>query len=208
MSFSVHISPVSFFFTRFLDLLFSLSLLLAISPLLLIISLYIAFDSRGGVFFKQVRVGKRGLPFLIYKFRTMRPQSEHMGQITVGARDPRITSVGYFLRKYKLDELPQLWNVLKGEMSLVGPRPEVPQYVDLYTPEERQVLLILPGITDYASIQYSNENEVLAKQSDPDSYYRDVLMRDKLKVNQRYIQNYSVAEYFKIIFLTLKKVFI
>lgn len=200
------ISPISFVLTRFFDLLGSIALLVVFIPILLLIALYIALDSKGGVFFKQIRVGLLGKPFYIYKFRTMRPDSESLGQITVGGRDPRVTGVGYVLRKYKLDELPQLLNVLKGDMSMVGPRPEVPKYVDLYTEEEKQVLSVLPGITDYASIAYSNENEILAKQENPEQYYREVLMRDKLKINQLYIKRYGLVEYFKVIYLTLKKV--
>lgn len=192
---------------RIIDILSSLCVLILLLPILLLIALYIALDSKGGVFFKQVRVGQYGKPFKIYKFRTMRPDTEKMGQITVGERDPRITNIGYFLRKYKLDELPQLLNVLFGDMSLVGPRPEVPKYVALYTLEERKVLQIRPGVTDYASIAYSNENEILAQQSNPEQFYMDTLMRDKLKINQQYIQNYGLKEYFKVIFLTLRKVF-
>lgn len=187
---------------RFFDFLFSLLGLIILSPLLLLISLCIVFDSRGGVFYRQIRVGKNGKDFKLYKFRSMRSGSDRRGLITVGEKDSRITRVGYFLRKYKLDELPQLINVLKGEMSLVGPRPEVRKYVDLYTPEQRKVLSVVPGITDYASIEYVDENRILGGAVDPDKTYVEVIMPDKIRYNMRYIEHRSVKEYFKIIFLT------
>lgn len=187
---------------RFFDFLFSLLGLIILSPLLLLISLCIVFDSRGGVFYRQIRVGKNGKDFKLYKFRSMRSGSDRRGLITVGEKDSRITRVGYFLRKYKLDELPQLINVLKGEMSLVGPRPEVRKYVDLYTPEQRKVLSVVPGVTDYASIEYVDENRILGGAVDPDKTYVEVIMPDKIRYNMRYIEHRSVKEYFKIIFLT------
>ena len=187
---------------RFFDFLFSLLGLIILSPLLLLISICIVFDSRGGVFYRQIRVGKNGKDFKLYKFRSMRSGSDRRGLITVGEKDSRITRVGYFLRKYKLDELPQLINVLKGEMSLVGPRPEVRKYVDLYTPEQRKVLSVVPGITDYASIEYVDENRILGGAVDPDKTYVEVIMPDKIRYNMRYIEHRSVKEYFKIIFLT------
>ena len=143
---------------RIFDIFFSLFFILLLLPFGLGISIAIAIDSKGGVFFKQIRVGKKGKHFGLYKFRTMRPDSESKGQITVGARDNRITNVGYFLRKYKLDELPQLLNILFGQMSVVGPRPEVPKYVALYNKEQLKVLDVLPGLTDYASLEYFSEN--------------------------------------------------
>ena len=136
----------------------------------------------------------------------MRVGSDAKGLITVGGRDPRITRSGYFIRKYKIDELPQLWNVLKGDMSLVGPRPEVEKYVNLYTPEQRKVLSVRPGITDYASIEYVDENEILSKSDDPDKTYIEEIMPDKIRYNMKYINNRSIAEYFKIIFLTAFKI--
>jgi lipopolysaccharide/colanic/teichoic acid biosynthesis glycosyltransferase len=138
----------------------------------------------------------------------MRPNSEQKGQLTVGGRDPRITSIGYFLRKYKLDELPQLFNVFMGQMSLVGPRPEVRKYVNMYTMEQRSVLNVKPGITDYASIEYSNENEILAKAEDPEKEYINVVMPEKLKLNQKYLQNYGVTTYLEVILLTVKKILV
>jgi lipopolysaccharide/colanic/teichoic acid biosynthesis glycosyltransferase len=132
--------------------------------------------------------------------------AENKGLITVGGRDPRVTRSGYFIRKYKLDELPQLINVLIGEMSLVGPRPEVRKYVDLYDEEQRKVLSVKPGITDYASIEYIDENELLAKSDDPERTYIDIIIPEKIRYNMKYIENSSVKEYFKIIFLTVLKI--
>jgi len=159
------------------------------------------------VFFKQIRVGKNGVHFGLFKFRTMRPDSESKGQITVGARDNRITRVGYFLRKYKLDELPQLLNILFGQMSVVGPRPEVPKYVELYTPDQLSVLKVRPGLTDYASLEYFSENELLAASSDPESTYRQEIMPAKLALNQRYIKEMGFFTDIKIILRTVKAIF-
>lgn len=192
---------------RLFDILVSFILLVLLSPVFIFISLLIIFDSRGGVFFRQIRVGQLGNDFKLLKFRTMKPDSDKKGLLTVGARDNRITKVGYFLRKYKLDELPQLLNVLGGSMSLVGPRPEVRKYVDLYTEEQAKVLNVKPGITDYASIEYINENEILAQSSNPEQTYIEEVMPAKLKLNQIYIQNPGLAHDFKILFLTLKKIF-
>ena len=187
---------------RFFDFLFSLFGLIVLSPFFLLISLCIVLDSRGGVFYRQSRVGKDGKDFKLYKFRSMRTGADKRGLITVGEKDSRITRAGYFLRKYKLDELPQLINVLKGEMSLVGPRPEVRKYVDLYTPEQRKVLSVMPGITDYASIEYVDENRILGGAADPDKVYVEEILPDKIRYNMKYIENRSLKEYFKIIFLT------
>ena len=187
---------------RFFDFLFSLLGLIVLSPVFLLISLCIVLDSRGGVFYRQSRVGKDGKDFKLYKFRSMRTGADKRGLITVGEKDSRITRVGYFLRKYKLDELPQLINVLKGEMSLVGPRPEVRKYVDLYTPAQRKVLSVVPGITDYASIEYVDENRILGGATDPDKVYVEEILPDKIRYNMKYIENRSLKEYFKIIFLT------
>ena len=191
---------------RFFDVLFSAFGLLVLSPVFLVVSLCIVVDSRGGVFYRQTRVGKDGRDFRLYKFRSMRSGSDKRGLITVGARDARITKVGYFLRKYKLDELPQLINVLKGEMSLVGPRPEVRKYVEMYTEEQRRVLSVRPGITDYASIEYVDENRILGEAENPDKAYVEVVMPDKIRLNMRYIDHRTVGEYFRIIFLTFKSI--
>ena len=138
----------------------------------------------------------------------MRPNSEKTGQLTVGGRDPRITEIGYVLRKYKIDELPQLLNVFFGQMSLVGPRPEVRKYVNLYSREQRNVLSVKPGVTDYASIEYADENETLGKADDPERVYIEKIMIEKLELNQKFIANPNLENYFNVIFLTLKKVFI
>lgn len=192
--------------TRLFDILFSALGLVILSPLLLIIWLLIVLESRGGGFYTQERIGKDGVPFRLYKFRSMRPDSDKGSLITIGGHDSRITRTGYFIRKYKLDELPQLWNVLKGDMSLVGPRPEVRRYVDLYTPEQRVVLRVRPGITDYASIEYADENEILGKADDPERTYIEQIMPEKIRYNLKYINHPTVGEYFKIIFLTFKKI--
>ena len=191
---------------RLLDIVLSLLGLLFLLPIFLILAVWIKFDSQGSIFFRQIRVGKDGKDFRIYKFRTMIVSAEKMGIITIGERDPRITNSGYFLRKYKLDELPQLINVLKGEMSFVGPRPEVRKYVEMYNQEQLKILTVKPGITDYASIEYINEDEILGKSSDPEKTYIEEIMPQKIKYNMKYINNKTVIEYFKIIFLTIIKI--
>ena len=187
---------------RLCDIVFSAIGLLLLSPLFLLVYILIRCESKGGGFYCQQRVGKDGRMFGLYKFRSMRTGSDKKGLITVGGHDSRITRMGYFIRKYKIDELPQLWNVLKGDMSLVGPRPEVKKYVDLYTEEQRRVLSVRPGITDYASIEYVDENEILGNAEDPDRVYVEEIMPAKIKLNMRYIENRSLNEYFKIIGLT------
>ena len=191
---------------RFFDLFFSLVGLIVLFPLFIVIAVCIVLDSRGGVFFRQVRVGKNGNDFRLYKFRSMAKGADRKGLITVGENDSRVNRVGRFLRKYKLDELPQLLNVFCGDMSLVGPRPEVRKYVDLYTREQRKVLSVLPGITDYASIEYIDENRILGQASNPDKAYVELIMPDKIRYNMKYIDRRSVKEYFKIIFLTCIKI--
>ena len=192
---------------RLLDITFSAVGMLLLSPLFLIIYILIRCESKGGGFYCQQRVGKDGRMFGLYKFRSMRTGSDKKGLITVGGHDSRITRMGYFIRKYKIDELPQLWNVLKGDMSLVGPRPEVKKYVDLYTEEQCRVLSVRPGITDYASIEYVDENEILGKADNPDRVYVEEIMPAKIKLNMRYIENRSLKEYFKIIGLTFINIF-
>lgn len=193
---------------RFFDILFSLLGLVFLSPAFIILYLAICIESRGGGFYRQERVGRNGKDFQLYKFRSMRVGSDKQGLITIGGRDPRITKTGYFLRRFKLDELPQLFNVLKGDMSLVGPRPEVRKYVDLYTPDQIRVLSVVPGITDYASIEYVDENEILGKAQDPDKAYVEQILPDKIRYNMKYINNRCIKEYFKIIFLTLWFIFV
>lgn len=187
---------------RLLDILSSSIVLLVLLPVWLVIALLIAMESKGGVFYKQVRVGKDNKDFFLYKFRTMRVGSDKKGLLTVGERDNRITRVGYFLRKYKIDEFPQLLNVIKGDMSIVGPRPEVRKYVDLYTPEQMKVLSVRPGLTDLASIKYVHENEVLAASYNPEQTYIDEVMPAKLDLNLQYIATQSLMGDIRLIFNT------
>ena len=191
---------------RFFDFILSLVGLVVLAPIFIVLAIWIKIDSKGSVFYKQVRVGQNGIDFGLFKFRSMVVDADKKGLITVGGRDPRITRSGYFIRKYKLDELPQLINVLLGDMSLVGPRPEVRKYVDLYTDEQQKVLSVKPGITDYASIEYMDENEILGKSSDPEKTYIEEIMPEKIKYNMKYINNKSLFEYFKIILLTVLKI--
>ena len=158
--------------------------------------------------YKQKRIGKDEKEFLLLKFRSMYLDADKRGLLTVGGRDPRITPAGYYLRKYKLDELPQLWNVLKGDMSIVGPRPEVKKYVDLYNAEQRKILRVRPGITDMASIEYRDENELLSMQAYPEEYYIDHIMPAKIKLNNVFIEAPTIGNYFKIIFKTVKSIFV
>lgn len=175
-------------------------------PFFILVSILIKFNSKGSLIYKQSRVGLNNIDFYVFKFRTMKINSHKLGLLTVGERDPRITSVGYYLRKYKLDELPQLFNVLIGDMSLVGPRPEVRKYVNLYTKEQMRVLNVKSGITDYASIEYADENEILGSALDPDEIYIQQILPAKIKLNMKYIQNRGLKEYLKIIFLTFYKI--
>lgn len=188
---------------RFFDILFSLLGILFLSPVFLFLYIAIRLESKGGGIYKQLRVGRGSKDFYVFKFRSMRVGADKQGLITVGGRDPRITRIGYFIRKYKLDELPQLFNVLKGDMSLVGPRPEVRKYVDLYTEDQRRVLSVRPGITDYASIEYVDENLILGQAKDADKAYIEQILPDKINYNMKYIEHRSAEEYFKIIFLTI-----
>jgi lipopolysaccharide/colanic/teichoic acid biosynthesis glycosyltransferase len=173
---------------------------------LLVISIAIKLESKGSIFYKQIRVGKQNKDFILLKFRSMYLNSEQKGQLTIGKKDPRITGIGYILRKYKIDELPQLINVLTGEMSIVGPRPEVRKYVDLYTPEQLKVLSVKPGITDYASIKYIDENKLLSMSDNPEKLYIDVIMNEKIELNLNYINKRNLIHYLRIIALTLKKI--
>ncbi|MBO4481227.1 MAG: sugar transferase [Bacteroidales bacterium] len=191
---------------RFFDFIFSGFGLIVLSPLFLILYLLIRLESKGGGFYAQTRIGKDGVPFKLYKFRSMRTGADKGSLITVGGHDPRITKMGYFIRKYKLDELPQLWNVFIGDMSLVGPRPEVERYTKLYTEEQKKVLTVRPGITDWASIEYVDENVIPGQAEDPDKAYIEQIMPDKLKYNMKWINNQGVVEYFKIIFMTFFKI--
>lgn len=191
---------------RSFDILFSFIGLIILLPFFIIIALFIVFDSKGGIFYIQKRVGLNQKEFKIFKFRTMCSNAEKKGLLTVGYHDSRITKVGYFLRKFKIDELPQLINVLFGTMSFVGPRPEVKKYVDLYSNEQLKVLSIKPGITDYASIEYSNENEILANSENPDKTYIEEIMPAKLVLNIKYINEMSFIIDLKIIFNTFFRI--
>lgn len=187
---------------RLFDIVASGLGLLCLSPLFLILAVWIKCDTPGPVFYRQTRVGRYNRDFRLYKFRSMRIGADRQGLITVGGHDTRITRSGYFIRKYKLDEFPQLINVFIGDMSLVGPRPEVRKYVDLYTQEQMHVLDVRPGITDPASIRYRNENELLAQAADPDRYYIETIMPDKLRINLEYVANHSFWSDIVFIFKT------
>ena len=189
------------------DIFFSLLGIVLLSPLLIVLSILILFSGKGGVFFLQKRVGKNNLDFSLIKFRTMRPGSEKKGQLTIGNNDLRITKIGRFLRKYKLDELPQLFNVLFGTMSLVGPRPEVRKYVELYSEKQKKVLSVKPGITDYASLKYFEESDLLAKSNNPEKTYIIDIMPRKLEINLDYVNYNNVGTDFKIIFSTIARIF-
>jgi lipopolysaccharide/colanic/teichoic acid biosynthesis glycosyltransferase len=192
---------------RVFDVVCALTGIVLLSPIFLIISVGIMIDSGFPVFFLQERVGKDGRLFKLFKFRTMVFNNHSGPAITVGTRDPRITRIGYWLRRFKLDELPQLFNVLKGDMSLVGPRPELKKFVDLYTPEQRRVITVKPGITDYASIVFRNENELLEGKPDPVDYYVREIMPVKLKLNLRYIERMSFWLDVRILIRTVLSIF-
>ncbi len=182
--------------------------LVALSPLFAILAIWIKLDSQGPVFYRQVRVGRGNRDFRLFKFRSMRPDSDRQGLITVGGHDPRVTRSGYYIRKYKLDELPQLINVFIGDMSLVGPRPEVRKYVDMYTPAQMRVLSVRPGITSLASIRYRNENEILAEAEDPDRCYIERVMPDKLAIDLEYVGKASLWNDIKLIFSTFREIIV
>ena len=191
---------------RLFDLLISVPFAVLLFPLFVIIAVWIKLDSKGPVFFMQERIGKDGAPFGIFKFRTMVVDAESRGnQITVGS-DPRITRIGHLLRRYKIDELPQLLNVIKGEMSIVGPRPEVPKYVRLYTANQRRVLSVRPGITSPASIKFSNESDLLGKQPDPENYYIQILIPAKIEEDMECIDHPGILNDLAIIFRTVRKI--
>lgn len=192
---------------RTFDLVMSLIGVLILLPFLIIISLFILFDSKGGVFYKQVRVGRNNRDFLLLKFRTMCTDADKKSLLTVGLSDSRVTRVGKFLRKYKLDELPQLFNILKGDMSLVGPRPEVRKYVSLYTNEQLKVLNVKPGLTDFASIEYMDESDLLAQSENPEQTYINEIMPDKLNLNFKYIKKQSFTTDLSILFKTIFGIF-
>jgi len=193
-------------FKRLFDFIFSFLGLLLIFPLLLLIAIAINVTSKGSTFYKQVRVGRNNKDFKIFKFRTMKLHSDKQGLLTVGGRDSRITSVGYYLRKYKLDELPQLINVFIGNMSFVGPRPEVRNYVNYYSENQLKVLQVKPGITDLASIEFRNENDLLSKANDPNQFYIDEIMPKKIEINLKYLENRSLLKDIIVIFKTFRAI--
>ncbi len=192
---------------RLFDLIASIIGLIILLPIFLIIAIIIKTNSKGPVFYRQWRVGLNNSEFRVFKFRSMYMDADKRGLLTVGGRDPRVTPIGYYLRKYKIDELPQLINVLIGDMSLVGPRPEVRKYVDFYTAEQMKVLTVKPGMTDNASIEFIDENELLSKAEDPEEYYIKELIPLKTKIYLAYVENQSFLIDLQIIFKTVVKIF-
>lgn len=194
---------------RLFDIVASACGLILLSPLFFIVSVWIKLDSIGPVFYRQVRVGRYNKDFKIFKFRTMRVGADKGSLVTIGGRDPRVTRIGYYLRKFKIDELPQLINVFIGDMSLVGPRPEVRHYVNYWTSEQLHVLDVRPGITDPASIKFRNENELMESAEDPESFYINVIMQEKLKLYLEYVHNasfwYDITLIFKTIYTVVKE---
>ncbi|OFX69873.1 MAG: glycosyl transferase [Bacteroidetes bacterium GWE2_29_8] len=192
---------------RIFDIIVSSIGLLLLSPLFFLVFFLIKIDSKGGFIYKQERIGCKETAFYLFKFRTMQKDSDKKGLLTIGGHDNRITRIGYYLRKYKIDELPQLLNVFIGNMSLVGPRPEVRKYVEMYTEEEKKVLSVKPGITDFASIKYIKESELLENNINPEEYYINFIMRDKLQINLDYIEKNNLLLDLKIIFRTILNIF-
>lgn len=191
---------------RIFDIVLATFGLIVLSPLFVVIAILILLDSQGGIFYRQIRVGKNVEDFPLLKFRTMYVHQDDQQLLTIGNNDARITKIGHWLRKHKLDELPQLLNILKGHMSFVGPRPEVRKYVNLYSDEQIRVLSVKPGITDWASIQFSNECELLAKSNDPENFYIKEIIPLKITQNLKYINDHDLWIDLKIIFLTLRKI--
>lgn len=194
---------------RIFDIVASGLGLIVLSPLFLVLAIWIKLDSKGPVFYRQVRVGYKNKDFRIFKFRSMRVGSDKGSLVTIGGHDPRVTRSGYFIRKFKFDELPQLINVFLGDMSLVGPRPEVRHYVDYWTPEQMHVLDVRPGITDPASIKFRNENELMEQAEDPEKYYIEVIMQEKIKLYLEYVEKhsflYDIGLIFKTFFVIVKE---
>lgn len=189
---------------RLFDIVASGIGLIVLSPLFLVLAIWIKLDSKGPVFYRQVRVGYKNKDFRIFKFRSMRVGADKGSLVTIGGHDPRVTRSGYFIRKFKFDELPQLINVFLGDMSLVGPRPEVRHYVDYWTAEQMHVLDVRPGITDPASIKFRNENELMEKAEDPEKYYIEVIMQEKIKLYLEYVEKHSFWYDLGLIFKTFK----
>lgn len=191
---------------RCFDIVFSIIGFLFLAPILILIALVIKLDSKGPVLFIQGRVGKGNTDFNIYKFRTMRTQSETKGLLTLGNHDSRITKIGYFLRRYKIDEFPQLFNILKGDMSFVGPRPELRYYVNFYSDDDMKIFVVRPGITGLASLKYRNEVELLKAAENPEEFFIKTIIPDKLKYNKEYIQKRNFFFDLKLIFITIIQV--
>ena len=191
---------------RIFDVLVSLFGILIFLPLFILVSICVMIDSKGGPLYRQKRIGRNNVAFSLLKFRTMTIGADQAGELTIGLRDRRITPVGYFLRKYKIDELPQLYNILSGEMSFVGPRPEVSKYVNLYDSQQQRVLSVKPGITDWASLEYINENQLLATSANPETFYIERVIPDKIKRNLEYVDHHNLWIDMKIILLTIKNV--
>ena len=191
---------------RIFDIISSVAVLIILFPFLFLISIWIALDSKGGVFYKQIRVGKKGKEFGLLKFRSMTPNGERSGQITVGI-DSRVTKAGKFVRKYKIDEFPQLLNIIVGQMSIVGPRPEVPKYVAMYDSNQLKVLDVLPGLTDYGTLEYIDEQELLGQTNDPETIYIKEVMPAKLVLNLKYVSERNFGLDLKLIFKTIFRIF-
>ena len=192
---------------RLFDITAAILVLIMGLPFFIIIALLIVIDGKGGVFYSQERIGRYKRSFNLYKFRTMQPGSDSLGQLTIGSKDSRVTSIGYYLRKYKIDEFPQLINIIAGHMSVVGPRPEVPKYVKMYNQEQLNVLKVRPGLTDYASLVYFKENELLGKAQDPENVYIKEIMPQKLALNNKYIKEKGMLTDLNIILKTLLRIF-
>ncbi len=190
---------------RLFDIVFSVIVLLLFLPIGIIIGLWITMESRGGIFFIQERIGRNGVPFSMLKFRSMLKNAEASGKLTVGMNDQRITRSGKLSRKFKLDEFPQFINVLKGDMSVVGPRPEVKEFVDLYTKDQYKILDVKPGITDFASLEYFEENKLLGLSENPKETYISVIMPAKIELNKKYLNNPNLLTDLKIIWKTFTK---
>ena len=191
---------------RLFDITAAILVLIMGLPFFIIIALLIVLDGKGGVFYSQERIGRYKRSFNLYKFRTMQPGSDSLGQLTIGSKDSRVTSIGYYLRKYKIDEFPQLINIIAGHMSVVGPRPEVPKYVKMYNQEQLNVLKVRPGLTDYASLVYFKENELLGKAQDPENVYIKEIMPQKLALNNKYIKEKGMLTDLNIILKTLLRI--
>ncbi len=192
---------------RIFDIIFAFLGLILFFPLFIIFSLWIILDSRGSIFYKQIRVGKSNKDFYLFKFRTMSVNADKQGFLTIGEKDERITGAGRFLRKYKMDELPQLWNIFRGNMSFVGPRPEVRKYVDLYSDDQKTVLCVKPGLTDLASLEYINEDKILGESINPEKTYIEEILPAKLKLNQKYIRNMNIRMDCEILIKTISRIF-